>query len=193
MFGTGGQDDEFINRASRTHSIESRFNIIYHALDRFVDAPLFGIGVGRFPTEYGNIIHNTPLWFATEMGTIGLLIFLGFIAFISLRLVTGYRAAVGDDKDVFLALGLCHGAMFTFSMGVEAFYQRHWWMVMALITAGKLLPPSSERPTDGHIDGDEVAQATRQPLSRYPSNGAESGQPPVSVGTLRPVVAEPPR
>ncbi|MDH3295082.1 MAG: O-antigen ligase family protein, partial [Acidimicrobiia bacterium] len=65
LYGTGGQDDEFINRASRTHSIESRFDIIYHALDRFVDAPLFGIGVGRFPIEHGNIIHNTTLWFAT--------------------------------------------------------------------------------------------------------------------------------
>jgi hypothetical protein len=34
-----------------------------------------------------------------------------------------------------LALLLAHAAMLGVAMGIEAFYQRHWWLVMALIAS----------------------------------------------------------
>ena len=34
-----------------------------------------------------------------------------------------------------LALMLAHTAMFGLAMGIEAFYQRHWWLVFGLIAS----------------------------------------------------------
>ena len=34
-----------------------------------------------------------------------------------------------------LALLLAHTAMFGLAMGIEAFYQRHWWLVLGLIAS----------------------------------------------------------
>ena len=35
-----------------------------------------------------------------------------------------------------LALLLAHMAMFGLAMGIEALYQRHWWLIVALIGSG---------------------------------------------------------
>jgi putative inorganic carbon (HCO3(-)) transporter len=34
-----------------------------------------------------------------------------------------------------LALLLAHAAMLGVAMGIEAFYQRHWWLVFSLIAS----------------------------------------------------------
>ena len=38
-----------------------------------------------------------------------------------------------------LALLMGHTAMFGLAMGIEAFYQRHWWLILALIASSSTI------------------------------------------------------
>jgi putative inorganic carbon (hco3(-)) transporter len=44
-----------------------------------------------------------------------------------------YRFAPQREQPLALALFLAHAAMIGVAMGIEAFYQRYWWLVLGLI------------------------------------------------------------
>jgi putative inorganic carbon (HCO3(-)) transporter len=101
----------------------------------FRENVLFGAGLGSFARSEGLIVHNTALWFLTEMGLLGLVAFLGFILWFAYRAARSYRRSCAMEKRLMLALLVAHLAAAGLSVGIEAFYQRYWWVIMSLIGA----------------------------------------------------------
>jgi O-antigen ligase len=112
-----------------------RMDLIEHGLAGFSEHPFFGVGVGTFFATENTIVHNTPVWFLTEFGLIGFTIFAGFVAWYFVKARKAYLFAPPQQRPVVLGLILAHCSMLVFSLGIEAFYQRHWWLVMALISS----------------------------------------------------------
>ena len=59
-----------------------------------------------------------------------------------------YRFAPAREQALVLGLLLAHTAMFGLAMGIEAFYQRHWWFVLGLIASSYSLTLSRRRSTE---------------------------------------------
>ena len=83
----------------------------------------------------GTYVHNTAVWFLADFGIAGLAALLGFLGWFLIASWSAYRHAPVDQKPVVLALMMGHALMLGLSMGIEAFYQRHWWLVLALIAS----------------------------------------------------------
>lgn len=121
--------------SSRPSQIQSRLNIIEKAVDWIAQSPLLGIGLGTYNYELRIIIHNTPIWFLTEFGLLGLFVYGGFIIWFFIVGIRSYRAADAIHKPIIMALLLSHAAMIGLSMGIEALFQRYWWFMMAMNAA----------------------------------------------------------
>ena len=92
-------------------------------------------GIGSFRLGEGEIAHNTAMWFLADFGIVGLTVLLGFLGWFFVKGWFAYRAAPVRGQSLVLALALAHTAMFGLAMGIEAFYQRHWWLVLGLIAS----------------------------------------------------------
>jgi O-antigen ligase len=139
--------DEMAEMAKRPDQVEVRVEVLNRAMALFLENPVFGVGLGMFDTvaretdrlseSYAVIIHNTTAWFLTEFGLVGFAMFAAFIVWYWVTGFKAYRAAPVAEKPVVLGLVAAHTAMMGLSMGIEALYQRHWWLVMALIAASR--------------------------------------------------------
>jgi O-antigen ligase len=127
--------DVLENMASRPSQIQSRLDIIGKAVDWIAQSPLLGIGLGSYNYELRIIIHNTPIWFMTEFGLLGLIVYGGFMIWFFIVGIRSYRAADPVNKPIIMALLLSHAAMIGLSMGIEALFQRYWWFMMAMNAA----------------------------------------------------------
>ena len=125
----------FETMASRPQQVQGRFDLIQDAYAAFSQHPYFGGGLGSFRLSEGEIAHNSAMWFLADFGIVGLAIFLGFLAWFFAKGWFAYRFAPVKEKPVALALLLGHTAMCGLAMGIEAFYQRHWWLVFGLIAS----------------------------------------------------------
>ncbi|AIQ36314.1 hypothetical protein R50345_17785 [Paenibacillus sp. FSL R5-0345] len=123
------------NMASRPSQIQSRLDIIGKAVDWIAQSPLLGIGLGSYNYELRIIIHNTPIWFMTEFGLLGLIVYGGFMIWFFIVGLRSYRAADKVNRPIIMALLLSHAAMIGLSMGIEALFQRYWWFMMAMNAA----------------------------------------------------------
>lgn len=138
---------QFVDLAGRRHSIESRFALIDHAFDAIGESPLVGIGLGNSPVRYGQIIHNTLLWITSEMGVIGLVVFGGFLVWMAARLADAAATTMPARRRMVSFLIMGNVGMLVFSQFVEAFYQRHWWLLFAL-TASVSAVAAADRGQD---------------------------------------------
>lgn len=129
----------FQEMASRPKQVQGRFDLIHDALQSFLQHPLVGGGIGSFRLGEGEIAHNSAMWFLADFGPLGLAALLGFVAWFWVKCWSTYRLAPPREQPLVLGLLLAHTAMFGLAMGIEAFYQRHWWLIMALIGAGYCL------------------------------------------------------
>jgi putative inorganic carbon (hco3(-)) transporter len=129
----------FETMASRPRQVEGRFEMIHSALGMFAAHPLLGGGLGNFRRGEGEIAHNTAMWFLADFGIVGLVAVLGFLGWFFVKAWSAYRAAPSSEQPVVLGLLLAHTAMLGLAMGIEAFYQRPWWMVFALIASSYCL------------------------------------------------------
>ena len=84
-------------------------------------------------------MHNSALWFLADFGLVGLAVFCGFLGWFFVTAWNAYQMAPDEEKPLALALLLAHTAMAGLAVGIEAFYQRHWWLVLALIAASSRL------------------------------------------------------
>ena len=125
----------FREMALRPESGRARGELMEKALSHFAHNPVWGGGLGNFIETEGTIVHNTPLWFLADFGLIGLAMFVGFMAWFVIKAWDARRLAPYSEKIVVQALLIGHIAMLSLGMGIEAFYQRHWWLVMALIAS----------------------------------------------------------
>jgi O-antigen ligase len=125
----------FERMARRPDQVRERFDLINFALQAFVQHPFFGGGLGSFRLAVGEVAHNTAMWFLADFGLGGLLVLLGFLGWFFRRGWMAYNRAPAAERPLALALLLAHTAMLGLAMGIEAFYQRHWWLVFALIAS----------------------------------------------------------
>ncbi|HUR50675.1 MAG TPA: O-antigen ligase family protein, partial [Mycobacteriales bacterium] len=131
--------------AERPGQVSARLDIANQALADVAAHPLSGIGLGVYEQRHGVIVHNTALWFLTEMGLVGLIAFLGFIL-LQVRRAT-WMIVRGPEQAWVVGAALL-GAVFVglgLSLGIEAFYQRYWWMAFAGLAAGRALPSVRRR------------------------------------------------
>jgi O-antigen ligase/polysaccharide polymerase Wzy-like membrane protein len=121
--------------ASRPKQVQERFDLIQFAIEGFKRHPIMGGGLGSFRLTVGEIAHNSAMWFLADFGVFGLSLFLGFLAWFFIKAWEAYQSAPSQQQPLVLALLLAHTTMAGVAMGIEAFYQRHWWLVFALIAS----------------------------------------------------------
>ena len=129
----------FEEMASRPKQVQGRFDLIHSALQAFTLHPFLGGGIGSFRLGEGEIAHNSAMWFLADFGVAGLTMLLGFLGWFYAKGWFAYRWAPAREQSIVLALLLAHTAMFGLAMGIEAFYQRHWWLVLGLIASSYFL------------------------------------------------------
>lgn len=168
MIYFGEQFTEFMgSMASRPAQIQSRVDILVDAAHMFSENPLLGVGLGTFAEQEAIIIHNTPMWFLTEFGLFGFIIFICFIAWFVMKALHAHRMCGDSDKAFVLALLLSHVAMIGLSMGIEAFYQRHWWLIFALIASAFRILHEKEGVVEDRLDGRLVTVPTVSQFGDY--------------------------
>lgn len=123
---------DLVQLAQRRDQIDSRASIISMALSDFTANPVVGTGLGTFHVRHRIIVHNTTIWMLSELGLVGLLVFIGLVTNVAVRLVTRIRTGTPAVRTLATALLAAHAAMLGLSMGIEALYQRGWWMLFAL-------------------------------------------------------------
>jgi len=121
--------------ARRPEQVQERFDLIQQAVEVFRRHPFFGGGLGSFRLTAGEIAHNSAMWFLADFGILGLGVLIGFLAWFFRKGWLAYRTAPESERPLVLALLLAHIAMTGLAMGIEAFYQRHWWVILALIAS----------------------------------------------------------
>jgi O-antigen ligase len=121
--------------AGRAEVGETRFQLFQHAWAQFADSSPVGGGLGSFVANNGTIAHNTAMWYLADFGIVGLTVLVGFMYWFVRRSLAAYRLAPEHEKPIVLALLLAHVGMMGLAMGIEASYQRHWWLTLALIAS----------------------------------------------------------
>jgi putative inorganic carbon (hco3(-)) transporter len=103
-------------------------------------------------------------------------VFMGFIATVAVRLVLAWRLAPREFRTIPLALLCGHIVMFGVSFGIEAFYQRHWWLVFAATGAVYALvttPAAAPGPDEvgvGELASGSVSQRLREASAEHSEN-----------------------
>lgn len=138
----------FETMARRPEQIQERLDLINESLDAFVRHPFFGGGLGSFRLATGYVAHNSAMWFLADFGIVGLAALLGFLLWFFTKAWFAYRFAPERERPLVLSLLLAHAAMVGLAMGIEAFYQRHWWLIFALIASSYSLALRSRRKAE---------------------------------------------
>jgi hypothetical protein len=128
LLASGSVDAAVDDFTSRPDTVESRGDFIDEAVDRWVDSRGLGMGLGVFKAESDKIVHNTGIWLLVEMSLPGLLF---FVAMITVPFHACLRLRHYDHQ-LALALIGAHTTMVVASVGIEALYQRSWWMIIGL-------------------------------------------------------------
>jgi len=135
------KNEELIARQDTTME---RVEQIRQAIPMFESHPIRGVGLGEFdlrsdPAGYHPlIIHNTTVWILTELGLIGFTIYVAFVAWFFRRGAGALKQADSQAKPLVVGLLGAHVGMLGLSTGIEVLYQRHWWMVMAMLACAAM-------------------------------------------------------
>ena len=139
--------------SARQNTIDERIELSENALRLFARYPLLGGGIGAFVEEHDQIIHNTALWFLAEFGLVGVIVLIGFLCSFLVNAWAAYRLAQPRRRALLAGLVAAHLAMIAFSLGVEALYQRWWWLVMALLASAHTLALRNADAASGATTG----------------------------------------
>ena len=117
--------------ASRPGQVTARLSIGQQAYDELLRSPLLGMGLGSFESTHGVVVHNTFLWFLTEMGVVGAFAFGAWMVALVRRALRVIHGRPGGDATLAVALLAGFLVGLGVSIGIEAFYQRSWWLMFA--------------------------------------------------------------
>ena len=143
----------FERMARRPEQVQERFDLAQRAFESFARHPFLGGGIGSFRLAAGVVAHNSPLWFLADFGLVGLTALMGFLGWFFVKAWLAYRRAPESERPVVLSLLLAHAAMVGVAMGIEAFYQRHLWLICALIASSYCLTlrPENHRDCESEV------------------------------------------
>ncbi|MCM3875650.1 MAG: O-antigen ligase family protein [Thermoanaerobaculia bacterium] len=127
--------DTMAGLANRVGTVSDRVEINEDAFRMFAENPILGGGIGAFRARHEVIIHNTTMWFLAEFGLVGLAVFIGFTIWFFDKGWKSLQLAPPGRRALVVGLIAAHASLVIFSMGIEALYQRHWWLVLAMIGA----------------------------------------------------------
>ncbi|HLK48485.1 MAG TPA: O-antigen ligase family protein [Bryobacteraceae bacterium] len=178
----------FQDMASRPEQVAGRFELLDDAWAQFAANPWFGGGLASFFMKEGIIVHNTAFWFLADFGIVGLLVLLGFVTWFFRRSWSAFRLAPREEKPVMLAMALAHVALLGLTVGIEGFYQRQWWMILALIATGYTLARKSAKSVQAGPRAKDTmagAGAIAYPASRSRQYPALDGESAAISGGLR--------
>jgi hypothetical protein len=143
--------------ANRPDTVSTRQGLTAEALDLFAESGGLGIGLGTQLAESGQIVHNTAIWLLVEMSVVGI-VYLVAMAVLPIQVTLRMRAS---DRPLALALLGSQIVMLVASIGIEALYQRQWWMIIGLAMVQPAEPRASGAPRastlTGALDGAQSA------------------------------------
>lgn len=131
--------DGILALADRPATAYQRLEQIQEALPMFASNPFVGSGLASFKEAHGWIIHDTTVWMLTEFGVLGFLVYAGLVLWYFYVAFVAHSRGSPPQRAVILGLVCAHVCMLGVSLGIEAFYQRHWWFVMALLASSYAL------------------------------------------------------
>lgn len=134
FFDLGRVTMRLTGRYSIDVSDNERMQTVVQGIKLWLQHPVFGAGLGASAAENSaspalRIIHSVPVWFLAEMGVVGCLV---YVAFIAALLYWVYQAQADRRAQgallailVFVLMGMAH----------DIFYQRTFWFGLGLIMA----------------------------------------------------------
>lgn len=134
--------------------LSDRLAILQAAWDQYTSTPVtvaFGIGLGTFlatsAPAFGVplIVHNTPAWFLVEMGPAGLAVWMWLLVRIAAALWRN-RGAPQVEPGLVHGIAAAVAAWVVFSMFNEAFYFRHFWLLLACAECLRVLRSTDPLP-----------------------------------------------
>ena len=137
LLASGFVDTAVNDFTRRPDTVSSRNSFAGYAVDRWVDSRGLGMGLGTFRHETTFVVHNTGIWLLVEMSLPGLLFFGAMI-------VVPFQACLRlrrHDHELAMALLAAHTAMIVASVGIEALYQRSWWVIIGMT----IIPAAASR------------------------------------------------
>ncbi|MDW3220178.1 MAG: O-antigen ligase family protein [Acidimicrobiales bacterium] len=140
LLASGFVDTAVEDFTRRPDTVSSRNSFVDHAVDRWVDSRGLGMGLGTFRDETTFIVHNTGIWLLVEMSVPGIVFFAAMI-------VVPFQACLRlrrHDHELAMALLAAHTTMIVASVGIEALYQRSWWIIIGMT----VLPAAATRRAD---------------------------------------------
>jgi putative inorganic carbon (hco3(-)) transporter len=156
---TGFLGSAYQDFADRPNTVAEREDLTAEALDSFAASDGLGIGLGSQLADTharldvsqqggGQIVHNTAIWLLVEMSVVGIA-YLVAMAVLPIQITLRMRAF---DRQLALALLGSHIVMLVASLGIEALYQRQWWMIIGLA----MVQPAESMATgvSTHADAD---------------------------------------
>jgi hypothetical protein len=154
---TGFLGSAFEDFANRPDTVSTREDLTVEALDSFAESDGLGIGLGSQLAESGKIVHNTAIWLLVEMSVVGVAYFAA-MAVLPIQVTLRMRSF---DRQLALALLGSQIVMLVASIGIEALYQRQWWMIIGLAMVqpaesraiGTQRAPTPTRALDGAQQG----------------------------------------
>jgi putative inorganic carbon (hco3(-)) transporter len=141
----------FEKMARRPEQVQERFDLAERALESFARHPFFGGGIGSFRMAAGVVAHNSAMWFLADFGLVGFIVLLGFLGWFFAKAWFAYRRAPESQRPLVLSLLLALAAMVGVAMGIEAFYQRHFWLIFALIASSYCLTLRPENDCESEV------------------------------------------
>ena len=133
-----------------------RLELLQLGMSYLRNSPLIGIGVQNFGRVSGNYfptgpwifqypVHNSFVQMATELGIPGGLVFLGFVAAVSLRLGAVLKRGRDEDKWIFKGFALGWVAVVVHMLSEPMAYEGTLWLILGVME-GAMITVLSARP-----------------------------------------------
>ena len=186
-------------------SNEYRLEVWRAGWKMFTDHPLLGVGAGQFPTAFGTSYsqkahggwmnpHNLLLQVACELGIVGLIAFVYFLAQLTKAIRSTLRTKPKSSMDLNYQVALASSSMFlaiaVISVVGHSFYRPYWYLLGGIVAANRSLVLRRVReslsvPSDGPKlqDARRVYQQFGAP-SPGPSLGFSQNNMPSSTVVL---------
>lgn len=144
VVASGFVDTAVDDFSRRPDNVGDRGELVSGSVDLWTESRGIGAGLGTIRLEGGEIVHNTGVWLVAEMSLPGLLYLAAVLAIPTLACLRLRRR----DPDLGMALLGAHIVMAVAGVGIEALYQRGWWVIvgcMAIPFGADTLRPRSGR------------------------------------------------